>query len=214
MQAKLFSSAISGLAVVALLFLPLLFIAFVLSNVLTRPLQSLAKISANLSKQIEGNDHINWPHSNIIEVEQLVVNFQLASNALSNKIGTLNNRLAIATDSAGIGVWDFNIQENTLIWDKWMYTLYGTSAEQFDGAYDAWEKGLHPDDMSRCRNEIQQAIDGDTDFDSEFKVLWPTGEVRYIQAHGQVQRDEQGKAVRMIGINYDITERKLATVKL
>ncbi len=107
MQAKLFSSAISGLAVVALLFLPLLFIAFVLSNVLTRPLQSLAKISANLSKQVDGNDHINWPHSNIIEVEQLVVNFQLASNALSNKIGTLNNRLAIATGSAGIGVWEF-----------------------------------------------------------------------------------------------------------
>ena len=214
MQAQLYLSAISGLGAIAFVFLPMLFIAFSLSNALTRPLQTLAKISKDLPTQMDGNENIVWPHSHIAEVEQLVLNFQQTSLALGDKIGTLNNRLALATDSAGIGVWDYYVQENKLIWDKWMYTLYGTSEDEFEGAYEAWEKGLHPDDMQRCKIELQQALDGETDFDSEFKVLWPTGEVRHIKANAQVQRDNSGQALRMIGINYDITERKQAIEKL
>lgn len=214
MQAKLYESAINGLIAVGILFIPMLFIAFGFSNILTQPLQTLAKISADLPNQIDSNEKIDWPLSKITEIEKLVDNFKHASNALSNKIGGLNNRLSLATDSAGIGVWDYYIEENLLIWDKWMYALYGITEDKYPNAYEAWEKGVHPEDIGRCRKDMQLAIDGRADFDNEYKLLWPNGEVRYIKATAQVQRNEQGKAVRMIGINYDITDRYQAIEKL
>lgn len=214
LQVKLYESSIVGLSIVTVLLLPLLLIASAISKQLTMPLQRLATISADLPNQIEKNKQINWPKTNIGEVKRLVENFQNASFALSNKIGTLNNRLALATDSAGIGVWDYDVKENKLIWNKWMYRLYGITEDQFSGAYEAWEQGVHPDDLKRCQIELGQALSGQTAFDTELRVVWPTGEIRYIKAIAQVQRDKTGNATRMIGINYDITDRKLSIEKL
>ncbi|MGK0443133.1 MAG: PAS domain S-box-containing protein [Bermanella sp.] len=214
MQSTLYASAIIGLSAVAILFIPLLFIALALSNLLTRPLQTLANISANLPDRLVSGQEIKWPDSHIREVDQLVSNFKNASHALAGKIGTLNNRLSLATDSAGIGVWDFNVKDNILIWDDWMYIVYGINKEDFSGAYDAWRNGLHPDDRARCEAELQEVLEHGKEFDTEFRVIWQNGEVHYIKANGQVQRDAQGNAERMIGINYDITERKESFEKL
>ena len=214
MQSTLYSSAIIGLSAVAILFIPLLFIALALSNFLTRPLQRLANISVNLPDRLDSGQEITWPESNIREVDQLVSNFKNASHALAGKIGTLNNRLSLAKDSAGIGVWDYNVKDNILIWDDWMYKLYGVSKGQFSGAYDAWCNVLHPDDRFRCESELQAVLESDEEFNTDFRVIWQNGEVHYIKANGQVQRDAQGNAERMIGINYDITDRKESFVKL
>jgi PAS domain S-box-containing protein len=155
-----------------------------------------------------------WPKSNIAEVAMLVDNFQITSEALGSKIGNLAQRLSLAADAAKMGVWDYYIPENKLIWDKWMYALYGIREEDFLGAYQAWQNGLHPDDKVRGDMEIDQAIQGEKEFDTEFRVIWPSGEIRYIKANALVIRDLDGMALRMIGINYDITARKQAEKKL
>ncbi len=133
---------------------------------------------------------------------------------LTSEIGELSQRLALAADSARIGVWDYHVKENRLVWDKWMYALYGVRAEEFSGAYQAWQQGLHPDDLARGDREINEALSGAHPFDTEFRVVWPTGEVRYLKADGMVLRNADGEAVRMIGVNYDITDRKLSEIVL
>ena len=127
---------------------------------------------------------------------------------LNNAIKQLNLRLTLAADSAKIGVWDYFVQENRLIWDQQMYALYGIREEEFSGAYAAWQNGLHPDDKLRGDEEISQALRGEKNFDTVFRVRWPNGEVHYLRAFAQVLRDADGKPLRMTGINYDITERK------
>jgi PAS domain S-box-containing protein len=119
-----------------------------------------------------------------------------------------NERLALATRSARIGVWDWNIPQNELIWDDQMFALYGVKKEGFGGAYDAWISGVHPDDRVRCDGAIQQALRNEKQYDLEFRILWPNGTVRVIKADGLVVRDPQGSPLRMIGTNYDITERQ------
>ncbi|GAA6136157.1 hypothetical protein NBRC116188_29470 [Oceaniserpentilla sp. 4NH20-0058] len=214
MQKELYMSAISSFAAVAALFIPMIFIAALLSKILTRPLHRLADISADLPNQIGSEKNIVWPSSNIGEIVQLVTNFQNASHALGARIGLLNNRLSLATSAAGIGVWDYYLQENKLIWDDRMYALYGISEGQFSGAYEAWKNGLHPDDMARSEEAIQLALNNEKNFDIEFRVLWPSGEIRYLKADAQVQWDENGQAIRMTGINYDVTERNQTIKKL
>ena len=126
----------------------------------------------------------------------------------------LKDRLELAARSAGIGIWDWDVINDRIIWDNRMYELYGLNPESFGAAYEAWETGVHPDDQLASRTAIQQALNGDKDFDTEFRVMWPDGTVRHIEAHAMVQRDPEGHPLRMIGVNWDITQRKQAETQL
>jgi PAS domain S-box-containing protein len=119
-------------------------------------------------------------------------------------------RLDLATHSAQMGIWDWDIQKNQLIWDDRMYQLYGVNREEFSTAYEAWLNGVHPDDRDLSNEVSQQALRGERKYDTEFRVLWPDGSIHWLKANGQVFRDTQGMPLRMVGINYDITERKWA----
>ena len=122
----------------------------------------------------------------------------------------LTTRLSLATHSGGIGVWDYDIENDIFVWDDQMYALYGITSADFSGAYDAWQQGLHPDDKVRGDIEIQMAIRGEKDFDTEFRVVWPDGTIRIIKAQAIVQRNESGKSINLIGTNWDITDQKNA----
>jgi PAS domain S-box-containing protein len=119
-------------------------------------------------------------------------------------------RLSLATRAGGVGIWDYDVVHNHLVWDDEMFRLYGITRAQFGGAYEAWQAGLHPDDRLRGDEAIQLALRGEKDFDIEFRVLWPDGTVRQIQGLASVQRDAAGQPLRMIGTNWDITAQKQA----
>lgn len=124
------------------------------------------------------------------------------------KLRQMADRWLLATRAANVGIWDYDVVNNRLIWDEAMYRLYGITPKQFSGAYQAWESGLHPDDLLRGREEIQMALKGEKEFDTEFRVIWPDQSVHYIKATGLVQRDALGTPLRMLGTNWDITDRK------
>lgn len=117
-------------------------------------------------------------------------------------------RLALATRAARIGIWDWDIRQNQLVWDDQMYRLYGLQPGEFAGAYQAWLNGLHPEDRAASDEISRQALRGDREYNTEFRVLWPNGSVHWLKADGQVFWDSNGQPLRMIGVNYDITERK------
>lgn len=130
------------------------------------------------------------------------------------QLSKLAERLNLATHSARIGIWDWDIQKDKLVWDEQMVALYGLRPGEFKGAYEAWLKGVHPQDQEESNNISQMALRGERDYDTEFRVLWPDGSVHWLKAEGKVFRDENETAIRMVGVNYDITERKKAEVNL
>ncbi len=126
----------------------------------------------------------------------------------------LAERLDIATRSASIGTWDWDLVKNTLSWDSQMFRLYGIHRADFGAAYEAWLAGVHPEDRGYCDHAIHQALSGEAAFDIEFRVLWPDGTIRHLKANGEVTWDAQHQPIRMVGVNYDITERKHAEEEL
>jgi len=125
-----------------------------------------------------------------------------------------SQRLALATNSASIGIWDYDIVNNVLIWDEQMSRLYGIPLGEFGGAYEAWQQGVHPEDRQAADLAIHKAIAGTEDFHNIFRVIWKNGEIHHIEAHAMVLRDETGNAQRMIGVNWDISDRKKAEEQL
>ncbi len=123
-------------------------------------------------------------------------------------------RLALAALHNGVGIWDWNLQTEEMIWDDSMYALYHIKREDFSGTEEAWRAALHPDDLERGDREVEAALSGKRPFDTEFRVRRPNGDIRYIKAVAKVFRDDQGKPLRMLGINTDITEHKQAETRL
>ena len=143
----------------------------------------------------------------LLEVETRVRASETAEKALERS-KQLSFRLALATRAGGVGVWDYDIVNNTLTWDDQMFALYNIRREDFSGAYDAWQAGLHPDDAVRADREIAMAIKGEKEFDTEFRVVWPDGTIRNIRAIAIVHHDPFGNPLNMIGTNWDITAQK------
>jgi PAS domain S-box-containing protein len=125
-----------------------------------------------------------------------------------DELKRVSSRLEMATLAGGIGVWEFDVVSNTLLWDDQMYVLYGVKRNNFTSMYQTWQSGLHPSDAMRADAEFRMALRGEKDFNTEFQVCWPDGSVHNIRALANVQCDNSGNPLRMIGTNWDITEQK------
>ncbi len=122
----------------------------------------------------------------------------------------LTDRLLLATSSAGLGIWDWNVRDNSMVWDDRMFELYGVTREGTPSNADAWINGLHPEDKESALAACQAALNGEKDFDIEFRVLRPDGTVKHLKANGLVIMGADRKPDRMLGINADITKQKQA----
>jgi len=134
--------------------------------------------------------------------------------AAEKAIHESQERLALATHAGGIGIWDWDLSSDSLLWDDSMYELYGLTRDTFSGAYEAWQATLHAEDKAAAETAIQEALAGSRPFDPEFRIRRPDGAIRFIKAQAQVIRDAAGKPLRMIGANWDITDEKLAAQAL
>lgn len=117
----------------------------------------------------------------------------------------VSERLTLATRAANIGIWDWDLARGEAVWDDAMYGLYGIRKEDAGDAFEAWSKSLAPEDSEQAHAELQAALRGEREFDSEFRIVWPDGSIHFIKAGSQTFRDEEGQPVRMVGVNYDIT---------
>jgi PAS domain S-box-containing protein len=130
------------------------------------------------------------------------------------QLHTMIERLNLATRAAHMGIWDWDVRKNELAWDDQMYALYGANKEDFSGAYEAWLNGLHPDDRAASDEMSREALQGTRDYDTEFRVVLPDGTIRTLKAIADITRGSDGKPLRMIGVNYDITDQKRAEESL
>lgn len=121
----------------------------------------------------------------------------------------LSSRLQLATRAGQLGVWDWSIPTNKMSWDDRMLEMYGYTLENFPGCIEAWQQRLHPNDKMQALAESRAALDGLKKYDTEFRISHPDGSVRFIKADGLVLRDETGGPLRMIGMNRDISGRRL-----
>jgi PAS domain S-box-containing protein len=129
------------------------------------------------------------------------------------EVSRLADRMALATRSAGIGIWEYVFATDTLIWDDAMLRLYGIAAHEFTGDITQWESAVHPEDRVQAKAAFDRAISGLGEFDTEFRIV-VDGAIRHIKGNLRIIRDPAGRPLRTYGVNYDITRERTGELEL
>ncbi|MEH1835571.1 MAG: PAS domain S-box protein [Nostoc sp.] len=119
-------------------------------------------------------------------------------------------RLRLALDASQMGLWDWNIVTNQVIWSENHEMLFGLLPGSFDGTYEAFLKCVYPEDRQSVMQVIAQTMGQKTDYNDEYRIVRLDQSVHWISAKGKFIYDDQGQAVRMIGICMETTVCKQA----
>nr|WP_246341167.1 PAS domain S-box protein [Simiduia aestuariiviva] len=122
-------------------------------------------------------------------------------------ITSARDQLNTAAKVADLGVWTWTLADNALHWNDRMLQMYGYPADLTDLQYEHWYNRVHPEDVEAANALLQQAVAGEAEFNPIFRIVLPSGEIRFIQAAAHVERTQSGDAVKVTGINFDITQR-------
>ena len=113
--------------------------------------------------------------------------------------------LRLATDAAGVGVFDWHLATDELRWDDRLLELFGLDRESFGGSIEAFNAFVHPEDLPRVTAALQAAIDTSGEFASEYRIELPDGRLRWIAARGRIIHGPHGTDTRLLGAAYDTT---------
>jgi PAS domain S-box-containing protein len=124
------------------------------------------------------------------------------------ELADANIQLSEAQRLANLGSWSWDIVANRVSWSDQLFKIYGVARSGFGGTVDDFIGCVHPDDRARVGASIGTALKSGTRFEHDERIVRPDGEVRQLQSVGEVVRDENGAAVRMLGVCLDVTDRK------
>jgi PAS domain S-box-containing protein len=123
-------------------------------------------------------------------------------------------RLALATEASELGVWDWNLTTDELIWNKRQKRMFGYPDDNSKGTIKDFEAMIVPDQRELVQEKLKLAIEQKDKFRLEFEITRRDGEQRWILSLGRAHYDEAGLPCRMTGITVDITEQKRAEEQL
>jgi PAS domain S-box-containing protein len=111
---------------------------------------------------------------------------------------------------ANLGSWEWDLRTNTRTWSDQLTRIFGVTHDRLPSTFDGFYPLVHPDDRERTAKAAREAVRSGRSYESQFRIVRPDGAVRTVHNQARVDRDDSGKAVRIIGVIQDITERKLA----
>src|SRR5262245_24785116 len=115
---------------------------------------------------------------------------------------------------AHVGYWERDLATNRYTWSDETYRLFGLAPQERTFSFSDVQDRLHPADRERRATAVAEALQGGPRYDIEYRVIRPSGEVRFVRSQGDVLRDESGRPIRVFGTLQDITERKHAEQRL
>jgi PAS domain S-box-containing protein len=154
-------------------------------------------------------DHHNQPQYIIAVLEDVTQRID-AERALRDS----EQRLTLAQNAAHLGVCEWDLLTNVFKHSQEYARLYGLAPDHSPLTVDELPEHIHPDDRERLQASVQDALERTHSWDTEYRVQWPDGSVRWLNSKGAVLLDASGQPFRTTGVTLDITERKRAEEEL
>jgi PAS domain S-box-containing protein len=141
--------------------------------------------------------------------KQLAASLEITQRQRS-ELMAVHDQLLMAAEVAELGIWSWTLTDNALQWNDRMFEFYGQPMTLRNGGlnYMHWYSRVHPEDVVAAAARLNAAVDGVDTYETVFRVVRPDGQIRFIQAGAQVERSPNGAALRVTGINRDITSQR------
>ncbi len=120
------------------------------------------------------------------------------------------DRLRRSQAFANIGTWDWNLETGKIYWSERMGALFGLNKTVSEITHEEQMKYVHPDDYQLVRESITNCLEKNQEYDVEHRVVWTDGSIHWMHVKGDVIRNNDGKPSNFLGIQQNITEKKLA----
>ena len=131
-----------------------------------------------------------------------------------NKLIKSEARLREAQHIAHLGFWEVDLITDEMYLSDEIFSIFSIDRSRFSNSRTEFTEMIHPDDYERFINERADSIKTGIPFITEYRIVRPEGDIRYVHSRGDVVRDNNNKTVRVFGTLQDITERKLAEIAL
>lgn len=118
-------------------------------------------------------------------------------------------QMRLALGAARMFFWDWDVATGRVEWSEGLEAACGLPPGGFDGTVEAFRALVHPDDQPRVETGISHALAGTAAYDTEFRMLRGDGGIRWVASRGTVLRDAAGRPVRFVGVDLDITHRRV-----
>ena len=163
-----------------------------------------------------GPEPREWSDDDVATLRQLAaaVMTELEFAALGLEYEGDRLRWGLAIDAAGIGTFDWDLTTGQLTWDDQLIRLFGYEVDGFDQSIGAFNARLHPDDVPRVSEALRACIENGGEYESEYRVLLPGGETRWVHARGSAVAGPSGTTERVLGAAYDTTGERSAAARV
>jgi diguanylate cyclase (GGDEF)-like protein/PAS domain S-box-containing protein len=170
------------------------------------------EIKTQINKQTK---HFDVTISNILDVSGkyegavVVLSDITERKAAQESLRISEERLSMALDATSDGLWDWNIKTGETYFSPRYYTMLGYEPNEFEPSIQGWQSLLHPDDIDRVTKTVNEHLEKAQPFEVDFRMRTKSGTWHWILGRGKVvAKTDSGKAKRMVGVHWDITERK------
>jgi PAS domain S-box-containing protein len=224
------------LALILVIILPATIVANALSLLLVKPIAKLIRLTTDLPQNLSVESDFVWQSSNLAEIDALGYNFQVMAIALReqfHEIEQTNQNLEIriqertaelikseerwqlAIQAAGDGIWDWNIETGVIFRSIRWRTMLGMNPEVDNEQPLDWLDLIHPEDRDRIL-QLQEDYftKKTTQYIAEYRMRCQDGSYKWILTQAMAIWNDEGKAIRLVGANNDITDRELAKMEI
>ena len=162
-------------------------------------------------------DHIIW----VLTVGQTITNekgvpIQLVGSSIDisdrkrteQSLIASEEQLRLSLELTNIGTWDWRVGSDVVTWSDNHYHLLGYEPGAIEPTFQVWRNAVYPDDLERVDQAVESALNTQSEYFEEYRVIYPDQSVHWVLGHGRSLQNEYGETVRMLGVILDITQRK------
>lgn len=165
-------------------------------------LRAKVRVFADLYRKTRQLEQLN------VELERRVAQRTAELEASTRRLMESEQRRSLALAAGQMGSWDWNLATGEMSWDAGQHAIYDLVPEQFTPTPEYFNLLVLPEDRPKLRAGMQPLLERGEPYQDEFRIMRPSGEIRWCASTATASLDLAGKVARIAGVTIDITDRK------